>query len=136
MSRRLAIIEGQRLALALGAPDPSQVQRLRALEAETVALRRQLADRAAQQPDPLAEHNEELHAAGERLRATIAALLEANPGPKRGAAKRILRPLLETKVGREQQPSVRCVQWHITALRKAGRCTDDATPWIPTRGTL
>ena len=125
--RRLAIIEGQRAALALGIPDANLTRRLRALETENAALRRQLADRSAQ-PDPLATHNADLHAAGERLRATIAALLEANPGPKRGAAKRILRPLLETKVGREQQPSVRCVQWHITELRKAGRCTDDATP--------
>ena len=92
MSRRLAIIEGQRLALALGSPDPSQAQRIKALEAQNAALRRQLAAREVpQQPDPLAEHNAELHAAGMRLRATIAALLEAHPGPKRGAA----RPPLE-----------------------------------------
>ncbi len=118
MSRRLAIIEGQRLALALGAPDPSQAQRLRALEAENAALRRQLSDRSTQ-PDPLATHNADLHAAGERLRATIAALLEANPGPKRGAAKRVLRALAASGLDSEDLPTIRCVQHHITALRKA-----------------
>lgn len=120
MSRRLAIIEGQRAALAYAMSDPDQARRIRALEAENAALRRRLAGGdVPQQPDPLAAHNEELRAAGERLRDTIGALLEANPGPPRGAAKRVLRAMAAVGNGTEELPTIRCVQHHITALRKA-----------------
>lgn len=115
MSRRLQLIEAQRFALAHAPSTPALQARVRELERENARLRAELEGR----PEALAEHNEAERARAERLRAAIAELLEAYPGPKRGAAKRVLRPLLETEVGREQQPSLRCVQWHITELRKA-----------------
>ncbi len=119
MSRRLALIEAQRFALAHAQPDTSALLgRIRDLEAELARLRRQL-EALGHAPAALAEHNQAEQARAERLRATIAAMLEADHGPKRGAAKRVLRPLLATDVGREQQPTLRCVQWHITQLRKA-----------------
>ncbi len=119
MSRRLALIEAQRFALAYGQPNPSALlRRIRTLEAENADLRAQL-EALGHAPAALAEHNQAEQARAERLRATIEALLEADQGPKRGAAKRVLRPLLATDVGREQQPTLRCVQWHITQLRKA-----------------
>ena len=118
MSRRLALIEAGRYALAHG-PDTSTLHaRIRALEAELGRLRAQL-EVVGHAPVALVEHNQAEQARAERLRAAIEALLEADHGPKRGAAKRVLRPLLETEAGREQQPSLRCVQWHITQLRKS-----------------
>ncbi len=119
MSRRLSIIIGQQAALAHAQPDTSTLQaRIRDLERENASLRAQL-EAVGHAPEALAEHNQAEQARAERLRAAIEALLEADHGPKRGAAKRVLRPLLEAEVGREQQPSLRCVQWHITQLRKS-----------------
>ena len=119
MSRRLALIEAGRYALAYGQPDTSaQQRRIRELDAELAHLRAQL-EALGHAPAALAEHNQAEQARAERLRATIEALLEADQGPKRGAAKRVLRPLLATDVGREHQPTLRCVQWHITQLRKS-----------------
>ena len=119
MSRRLALIEAGRYALAHAQPDTSALlRRVRDLERENGRLRRQL-EAVGHAPVALVEHNQAEQARAERLRAAIEALLEADHGPKRGAAKRVLRPLLEAEVGREQQPSLRCVQWHITQLRKS-----------------
>ncbi len=116
MSRRLAIIEGQRAALAYGGGDLQQ--QVLELQAENRALRRQLADRSAQ-PDALAEHNATLQAHSEGLREAIRVLLASDTGPRHGAAKRVLRALLETDIGRVEAPTLRCVQHHITQLRKA-----------------
>lgn len=116
MSRRLAIIEGQRAALAYGGADlQRQVLELRA---ENRALRRQLVDRSAQ-PDSLAEHNAALQADSEGLREAIRGILETDQGPKWGTAKRVLRALLDTGIGRAEAPTLRCVQHHITQIRKA-----------------
>ncbi|MGH2409616.1 MAG: hypothetical protein ACRDGS_04505, partial [Chloroflexota bacterium] len=84
------------------------IERLEALEWLVNELRGRVAalERSAQ-PGPLAQRNAEEHARGERLRETIRQLLEQHPGPRRGAAKRIYPYLLETDIGRTEQPSVR-----------------------------
>lgn len=107
-----------------------ELMRLQALEqlvaaqgARIEAIEQRLADAGAacngEQPEPLADHNATLQADGERLREAIRPILEADTGGRHGSAKRVLRVLLETKIGREQQPTLRCVQHHITQLRKA-----------------
>lgn len=122
MSRRLALIEGQRAALA----HAGDSDRMRRLEVENGMLRRQLA--AAQQreaqllegaPAALQEHNAQRHETGERLQKAICELLEQHPGPRHGAAKRIYARLLETEIGSAEKPSIRAVQHHITQIRKA-----------------
>lgn len=120
MSRRLQLIEAQRAALAYGVPSPDLQARVRALQAENAALRRQLGDRSARQPEVLAQHNETLRADSEGLRRAIRGILEADHGPKWGAGKRVLRALLDTDIGRAEAPTLRCVQHHITQIRKAG----------------
>ena len=116
MSRRLAIIEGQRAALAYGGADLQAL--VLELQAENRELRRQVADRSGQ-PDALSAHNATLQAHGEDLRAAIRVILDSDTGPRHGAAKRVLRALLETDIGRVEAPTLRCVQHHITKLRKA-----------------
>ena len=113
MSRRLAIIEGQRAALAYGGA--ALQARVQLLERENAALR---AARSAQ-PDSLAEHNASLQAHSEGLREAIRVILDADTGPRHGAAKRVLRALRDTDIGRTEAPTLRCVQHHITQLRKA-----------------
>jgi hypothetical protein len=66
-------------------------------------------------PEPLVRHNAQQRAEGERRRATIKQLLDSQPGPVRGAAKRIHTRLLETGI----RLSVRGLQHHIREIRKA-----------------
>ena len=114
MSRRLAIIEGQRAALAYATPDPGQARRVRALEAENAALRRQVAE-LGHAPPALTECNAKRQAASERLRAALAAVLAADQHPQAITAKEALQALRRN--GWTTLPSVRTTQRHLDALR-------------------
>ncbi|MGA7540621.1 MAG: hypothetical protein WBW93_17830 [Steroidobacteraceae bacterium] len=106
----------------VGAPPSVIDQALEAqiMEAVEQAIAARLtSDTAPGQPAPLRARNAVRVAEGARLREAIRPLLEADRGPSRGAAKRVLRALGETDIGRAEQPSLRAVQHHITQLRKA-----------------
>jgi hypothetical protein len=53
-------------------------------------------------------------AEGAQLRAAIERILAANPDY---SAKHVLKALAAVDLGRQTLPSVRAIQWHITALR-------------------
>ncbi len=119
MSRRLAIIEGQRAALAYGS-DPGlwhrckQLERLAAAQAERI---REL--EAGRPPDALRERNAVRQAESERLRQALAATLADAPHPGTITAKEALRAL--ERAGFDAPPSVRTVQRHLDALRHTVR---------------
>ncbi len=115
MSRRLALIEAGRYALAHAQPDTSALlRRIRALEAELGRLRAQLA--AA--PASLQRVNETRQAAATRLQAAIAATVAREADPGTLTAKVILRAL--ARQGFEPVPSERTVLRHLTDLRGHG----------------
>lgn len=114
MSRRLALIEAQRAALAYAQSDPEQ--RIRALEAENARLRRELADRSAQ-PEPLAAHNAARRAQSDRVREAIAEVVAFHEGPRDPTRKEILRKLDGMNLGCAL-PSLSAIGWHLRAIHK------------------
>lgn len=101
-------------------PAAEVLAHMECLEQGIAALEAQPHGEAEQQTlAPLARRNAEEHLRGERLRKIIGQLLEQHPGPRHGTAKRIYPHLLETDIGRSEQPSLRAVQHHITQLRKS-----------------
>ena len=115
MSRRLAIIEGQRAALAYGS-DPDQGRRIRALEALAAAQVERIRElEAARPPDALRERNAVRQAESERLRQALAATRADAPHLGTITAKEALRAL--ERAGFDPLPSVRTVQRHLDALR-------------------
>lgn len=118
MNRRLAIIEGQRYALAYAPPSADLQQQVLELQAETRALRRQLADRSAQPPEPLAHVNEGRRAERERLDAAISAALAADADSGGWTAKEIGRAL--ERSGFTPLPARRTIADHLKALRARG----------------
>ena len=115
MSRRLALIEAGRYALAYGEPDTSALlRRIHELEAELAHLRAQL----EAGPATLQRVNGERHAAAERLQEAIAAALAREPDPGTLTAKQVLRTL--EREGFEPLPSERTVLRHLTDLRGHG----------------
>ncbi len=117
MSRRLAIIEGQRYALAYAPPSADLQALVLELQAENRELRRQVADRSAQ-PDALSEHNRARQADGERLDAAISAALAADAGSGTWTAKEVGRAL--ERAGFTPLPARRTVADHLKALRARG----------------
>ena len=115
MSRRLALIEAGRYALAHAQPDTSALlRRVRDLERENACLRAQLA--AA--PASLQRVNDERQVAATRLQAAIAAALAREADPGTLTAKQVLRAL--ARQGFEPVPSERTVLRHLTDLRGHG----------------
>ena len=84
--------------------------RIAALEAERVTL------------TLLKTHNAERMDDAEHRREAIRQILETDPGPRRGAAKRVLRALVDTDFA---DLTLRCVQHHITQLRKSAALHDE-----------
>jgi hypothetical protein len=117
VSRRLAIIEGQRYALAYAPPSADLQALVLELQAENRELRRQVADRSAQ-PDALSEHNRARQADGERLDAAISAALAADAGSGTWTAKEVGRAL--ERAGFTPLPARRTVADHLKALRARG----------------
>jgi hypothetical protein len=84
-------------------------------------------DRVASPPsraawrDIFEEHNKVRAAAGERLRATIRGILAQHEGATPLRAREVRRALRALDLGREQLPSLRCVQWHLTAIREEAK---------------
>ncbi len=116
MSRRLALIEGQRAALAYSQPEPSLWRRIRTLEQiiETQTERiRELESTHA--PNALRQRNARRQAESERLQAAIATTLTQVPHREVITAKEALRAL--ARAGWTSLPSVRTVQRHLDALR-------------------
>jgi hypothetical protein len=70
----------------------------------------------AQAPAPAAppRNNALRRAEGAKLRASIERILTTHP---EYSAKHVLKALAAVDFGRQTLPSVRAVQWHITALR-------------------
>ena len=115
MSRRLALIEAGRYALAHAQPDPSALlRRVHTLEAENARLRAQL----EAGPETLRRVNDERQAAATRLQTAIAAALAREADPGTLTAKVILRAL--ARQGFEPVPSERTVLRHLTDLRGHG----------------
>ena len=115
MSRRLALIEAGRYALAHAQPDTSALlRRIRDLEAELGRLRQQL--KAG--PETLRRVNDERQAAATRLQTAIAAALAREADPGTLTAKQVLRAL--ARQGFEPVPSERTVLRHLTDLRGHG----------------
>jgi hypothetical protein len=125
VSRRLAIIDGQRAALAYGVPSPDLQARLRVLERENAALRRQLDERPAQ-PDALANHNRARHAYGERLREAIRAVLASHQGARQMTRKEVLRELLRAGWAPEEVREPSTIGWHIREIRREQASTANA----------
>lgn len=65
-------------------------------------------------PVAACRNNAQRRAEGAHLRAAIEEILAAHPDY---TAKHVLRALAAIDLGRQELPSVRTVQWHITALR-------------------
>jgi hypothetical protein len=63
---------------------------------------------------PLARCNMQRKAEGGRLRAAIEVIIAETP---RATAKQVLKALASVDLGRGALPSVRTVQWHMTALK-------------------
>lgn len=118
MSRRLALIEAERYALAHSPPPPELARRIRALETENAVLRRQLADRSAQAPEPLASVNETRRADGARLDAAITAALAADPASGTWTAKEVGKALERAEFS--PLPARRTIADHLKALRNRG----------------
>jgi hypothetical protein len=118
VSRRLAIIEGQRAALAYAPPDADLQARVRSLQAENAALRRQLPDRAGQQPEALAHVNDARKAQGARLDAAIRAALATDPGSDAWTAKEVGKAL--ERADFSPLPARRTIADHLKALRNLG----------------
>ena len=116
MSRRLALIEAGRYALAHAQPAaPELLRRIRDLEAELAHLRAQL----EAGPDTLRRVNGERQAGAERLREAIAAALAREADPEAVSAKQVMKALAQA--GWTELPSVRTVQRHLDALRHSAR---------------
>ena len=116
MSRRLALIEAGRYALAYGQPDPSAlVRRIRELERENSGLRRQL----EAGPETLRRVNGERQASAERLREAIAQAIAREANPEAMSAKVVMKALAQA--GWTELPSVRTVQRHLDAVRHSAR---------------
>ena len=112
MSRRLALIEAGRYALAHAQPDTSALlRRVRDLERENGRLRRQL----EAGPATLQRVNDERQAASERLREAIAQALASEADPEAVSAKQVMKAL--ARAGWTDLPSVRTVQRHLDSLR-------------------
>ena len=116
--RRLALIEGQRAALAYSA-DPALMGRLRMLEGENRDLRRQLAELGAA-PRALSEVNQTRKAESARLRAAIAAVLLRHTGSREPSRKAILRALEGMDLGGHPLPSLSAIGWHLRQIRAEG----------------
>ena len=115
MSRRLALIEAGRYALAYGEPDTSALlRRIRDLEGENSGLRRQL-EALGHAPAALQRVNDERQAAATRLQEAIAAALAREADPEAVSAKQVMKAL--ARAGWTELPSVRTVQRHLDALR-------------------
>lgn len=118
MSRRLQLIEAQRYWLAYAPPSADLQQEVLELRAENRALRRQLVDRSAQPPEPLAHVNEGRRAERERLDAAISAALAADGGSGTWTAKEVGKAL--ERAGFAPLPARRTIADHLKALRARG----------------
>ncbi len=117
MSRRLAIIDGQRYALAYAPPSADLQALVLELQAENRELRRQLADRSAQ-PEALSEHNRARQAGGERLREAIRAVLGSHHGARPMTRKEVLRELLRSGWSTEEVREPTTIGWHMREIRR------------------
>jgi|SRR5450759_4591679 len=68
----------------------------------------------APSPGTLPRNNALRRAEGAQLRAAIERVLATHPDY---SAKHVLKALAAVDLGRQTLPSVRAIQWHITALR-------------------
>ncbi len=118
MSRRLAIIEGQRYALAYAPPSADLQQQVLELQAENRALRRQLVALEARQPDALSEHNRARQANGERLREAIRTVLTSHHGARPMTRKEVLRELLRSGWSTEEVREPTTIGWHMREIRR------------------
>lgn len=119
MSRRLALIEAGRYALAHGQPDGSRLlARVRELELLTGAQADRIRELEAQCATPLAHVNEGRRADSERLREALARVLAHEDRPEAITAKEALQALERHRF--TPLPAERTVRLHLAALRENG----------------